>query len=111
MDRQQIEDCLRQVDAYRASGQKAADWAAANGMTVRQLASWSAHAALWRARLNGEESPARRRRGEAVFVAAALPTSTGATIKVELPGTAGAVVHWPVAHARELAAWLREMRG
>lgn len=110
MDRQQIEGYLQQVEAYRASGQKAAEWAAAHGVTVRQLASWCAHASRWQARLNGEDVPPRRRRGEPDFVAATLPPATTSTIKVELPGAGGAVMHWPVAHARELATWLREMR-
>lgn len=109
MDREQIEQCLQQLEAYQASGQRATEWAAAHGVTVRQLGSWKSNASLWRARLNGEE-PARRARGQATFVAATLPAGTSATIKVELPGAAGAIVHWPVAHARELAAWLREMR-
>lgn len=111
MDREEIERCLQQLQAYRASGQRATEWAAAHGVTVRQLGSWSTNEALWRARLNGEV-PARRGRGQAAFVAAALPASTDAQLKVELPGAGGgAIVYWPLAYARELAAWLREMRG
>lgn len=109
MDREQIERCLQQLEAYRASGQKATEWAAANGLTVRQLGSWSSNETLWRAKLNGEEPP-KRARAQPAFVAAAVPAGAGTSIKVELPGTNGAVVHWPLAHARELAAWLREMR-
>lgn len=112
MDRQRVEGYLKQVAAYRASGQKASEWAAANGVTVRQLASWSAHAARWQARLDGTEVPPRKRRSAAEFAAAVLPASDERMVRVEVPGACGVVVvHWPVSHPRELASWLREMRG
>lgn len=112
MDRNRIEGYLKLVAAYRASGQKASEWAPANGVTVRQLASWSAHAARWQARLDGAELAPRGRRGNAAFVSAVLPAAHGGLVRVEVPGLCGAlVVHWPVTHPRELACWLREMRG
>lgn len=109
MDREKIERCLQQLEAYRASGQKATEWATAHGLTVRQLGSWSTNEALWRARLNGE-APPRGARSQAAFVAAALPTCPAAEIKVELPGAGGAIVYWPLARARELSTWLRELQ-
>ncbi len=105
MDRQRIERCLEQVAAYKASGQKASEWAAANGVSVRDLASWSAHA-----RLDGATcEPAARKRASG-FVAAALPANPSASVRVEInAGTTPVALHWPMSHARELAAWLREV--
>jgi pseudouridine-5'-phosphate glycosidase len=115
MDRQRVEDCLKVVAAYRASGRKASEWAPANGVTVRELASWSAHAARWQARLDGVQVSARRRPGEGTFVAAMLPASRsagGESIRVEVTGGGGGtlLVHWPMGHTQELASLLREMR-
>ena len=108
MDRQQIEGYLAKVAAYRASGLKASEWAAANGVTVRQLASWSAHAARWQARLDGVEIAPRERR--ASFVGAGVPAVSADAVKVEVPGAGGTVIlHWPLSHPRELATWLREL--
>lgn len=105
-----MERCLQQLEAYRASGQKASEWAVAHGITVRQLGSWSTNEALWRARLNGV-APPRRERATPAFVAAKLPAAGAvAAIRVELPGCGGAIVHWPLANTRELAAWLLEVR-
>ena len=53
MDRQQMERCLEQVAAYRASGQKAKAWAEAHGVALGTLGSWCAHAGRWRAKLEG----------------------------------------------------------
>ena len=112
MDRQRIEGCLEQVAAYRASGQKAKVWAQANGIAMRVLASWCAHAARWQARLDGVSvgaSPAPRPRG---FVAARVATKATASpsVRVELnAGSARLELHWPLAHTRELAALLREI--
>jgi hypothetical protein len=112
MDRQRIEACLEKVDAFRASGQKAAIWCEANGVALRQLSSWSAHAGRWRARLDGVNAAglagAQRPMG---FVAARVaPAAALASISVHL--TAGAArleLRWPVAHTNELAAWVREL--
>lgn len=107
MDREQIKGYLQRVAAYRASGQKANEWAAANGVTVRQLASWSAHAARWQAKLDGEPLPPRKPRQAAGFIQAIVSSQPAATVRVELPG--GAVVHWPLERGGELAALLREV--
>ena len=61
MDRQRIEDCLVQVVAYQASGKKAKQWAAEQGVPLRHPASWCAHARRWRARLDGAPAPATPR--------------------------------------------------
>ena len=75
MDRERLERCLEQVQAYRASGLKAKVWAQANGMSLLALQSWCAHAGRWRARLDGVEAlPPARPSG---FVAARLaPAAT-----------------------------------
>ena len=110
MDRQQMERCLEQVTAYRASGQKARDWAEANGVPAGTLQSWCAHARRWQARLDGvspEASPAPRPSG---FVAARVaPSAASASVRVELNvGGARLDLHWPLAHTHELASLLRE---
>ena len=111
MDRQKVESCLRQVTAYRASGLKAKEWAAANGVALGMLQSWCTHAGRWQARLDGvrpEASPGARPSG---FVAARVdPGTTSASVRVALNAGATRVdLHWPVAHTRELAALLREL--
>ena len=110
MDRQQMERCLEQVAAYRVSGQKAKVWAEANGVPLRVLASWCAHARRWQARLDGgsaQPSVASRPSG---FVAARVaPNATSNSVRVEVnAGGARFELHWPLAHTGELAALLRE---
>ena len=111
MQREQIERCLQQVAAYRASGQKANAWAAANGVSVRALASWCAHARRWQARLEGvalEPKPAR----PSGFVAARVAPGAASATSVRIEFHSGVVrldLHWPVAAASELAALLREV--
>jgi hypothetical protein len=112
MDRERVGRCLEQVAAYRASGQKAKAWAAANGMALGTLGSWCAHAERWQAKLEGagaERSPTPRPSG---FVAArvAAPSIAPASVRVELrTGSSRLELHWPLAHTRELAALLREL--
>ena len=109
MDRQRMERCLEQVAAYRASGQKASEWSEANGVPLRALSSWCAHAARWRARLDGVV-PAPAAHNSGGFVAARIPKADAASVRVELSAGATRIeLHWPLTHARELAAWLREV--
>ena len=111
MDRQRMERCLEQVAGYRASGQNAQEWAASNGLALRELASWCAHAKRWQARLSGVAlEPADSGKAVSGFVAASLPASAPASVRVELNAGATRVeLHWPLAHTRELATWLREV--
>ena len=112
MEREEMERRLEQVAAYRASGQKAKAWAEANGVPLRDLAIWCAHARRWQARLDGVSlgpAPAPRPTG---FVAARVTASATATtsVRIELnAGTARLELHWPLTHTRELAAMLREL--
>ena len=112
MDRERMERCLEQVSAYRASGMKAKAWAAANAVELLSLQSWCAHATRWRARLDGVEvaQPVRPGGFVAARVAAVPPSAAaGPSVRLELGAGAGRVeMHWPLAHARELALWLRE---
>ena len=112
MDRLQMERCLEQVAAYRASGQKANLWAQANGIAMRELASWCAHARRWQARLDGVSVGVSALPGPSGFVAARVATQATAspTVRVELnAGSVRLQLHWPLAHTRELAALLREI--
>ena len=115
MDWQRVERCLAQVDAYVASRQKAKVWAASNGVALRELASWCAHAKRWRARLAGvsagEPAP-----GKPIGFVAARVTGSGQavlqrdSVRIELQaGPTAVALHWPTTHTRELAAWLREL--
>jgi hypothetical protein len=109
MDRERMERCLERVKAYQASGMKAQAWAEANGVPLRALSSWCAHAQRWQTRLEGVgvSAPAPKING---FVATRVPAATAATVRIELQAGATRVeLHWPIASARELAAWLREV--
>lgn len=111
MDRQRMQDYLEQVAAYRASGQKAMEWAAEHGVALRSLASWCAHAGRWQARLDGASPPVAAR--PSGFVAAQLPARAAVladSVRIELhTGATAVALHWPTTHTAELAAWLREM--
>jgi hypothetical protein len=112
MDRERMERCLEHVSAYRASGMKAKAWAACNEVALLSLQSWCAHAARWRARLDGVEAaqPVRPSGFLSVRVATVVPSvAAGQSVRLELGAGAGRVeMHWPLAHTRELATWLRE---
>ena len=111
MDRQQMERCLERVAAYRASGQKAKAWAEANGVPLGTLGSWCAHARRWQARLDGIDAEASLPTRPSGFVAARVaPSAAPASVRIELSaGAARLDLHWPRAHARELAVLLREI--
>ena len=111
MDRQQMERCLEQVAAYRASGQTAKVWAEANDVPMRAIASWCAHSRRWQARLDGISTvPAPPTRSSGFVAARVAPSAASATsVRVELnAGGSRLELHWPLAHTRELAALLRE---
>ena len=109
MDRQRMERCLEQVAAYRASGLKGNAWAEANGVPLRALSSWCAHAQRWQARLDGVSVSASAPKVGG-FVAARVQAAIASTVRIELhAGSTRVELHWPVANARELAAWLREV--
>jgi len=110
MERAEIERRLEQVAAYRSSGQRAKAWAEANGVGLRELSIWCAHARRWQARLDGVQAKKSHTSG---FVAAhvrPVPVSPASSVRVELNvGATRVELHWPTTHARELAAWLREV--
>lgn len=110
MDRQRMEHCLERVAAYRASGQKSEQWAQAHGVKPRELASWCAHARRWQAKLDGVAFEPVGGKAPVGFVAANLPASAAASVRIEvLAGATRVELHWPLAHTRELATWLREV--
>lgn len=113
MDRERLQRCLEQVAAYRTSGQKADTWARANDVPLRALASWCAHARRWQAQLDGVSvAPGAGGPGGfvATRVASTAPASGSGTVRIELQaGVTRIELHWPLAHTRELAAWLREV--
>ena len=110
MDRQRMEYCLGRVAAYRASGQRAQQWALANGVKPRELSSWCAHAGRWQAKLDGATLAPASCKPPIAFVAARIPASTSASVRIELhAGTSRLELHWPLAHTVELAALLREV--
>ena len=110
MDRQRMEHCLGRVATYRASGQRSEQWALANGVKPRELASWCAHAKRWQAKLDGVALEPSARSGRVGFVAAKVSASASATVCVELhAGTTRVELHWPLAHTGELATLLREV--
>lgn len=109
MDRERMERCLEQVAAYRASGLKGEAWAQAHGVPLKALSSWCAHAQRWQARLDGASTPVPAAQVGG-FIAARLPAATAATVRIEMQAGATRIeLHWPVASARELATWMREV--
>src|SRR5437870_13815374 len=106
MDRQQMERCLEQVAAFRASGQKASVWAEANGVRPRALASWCAHSRRWQARLDGTEpGPVRTARPRGFGAARVTARAASASVRLELRvGNARPDLLRRLAHSRSLAA-------
>ena len=109
MDRQRMEGCLEQVAAYRASGQKGRVWAEANGVPLRALASWCAHARRWQARLDGVSAETSPTRPSGFVVARVASSCASPSVRIELSaGSTRLDLHWPLSHTVELAALLRE---
>jgi hypothetical protein len=115
MDRQHVQQCMEQVAAYRASGMRAKAWAQANGVALGTLGSWCAHYERWQAKLDGRADAGTGGVPSTVrpsgFVAARV-ASPGAASSVRIELSAGAArleLHWPLAHASELATLLREL--
>ena len=111
MDREHVQRCMEQVQAYRASGLKAKDWAEANGVPLGTLGSWCAHYRRWQAKLDGGAGVEPSTSRPSGFVAARMATPcVASSVRIELNAGAGRLeLHWPLAHARELAALLREL--
>jgi hypothetical protein len=111
MDRDRVQRSLEVVVAYRASGQKAKEWAAANGVPERVLASWCAHSRRWQARLDGvSTAPSPQGKPNGFVATRVVPNTAAATVHVEVSsGAARLDLHWPLGHTRELAALVREL--
>jgi hypothetical protein len=114
MNRWRMERCLEQVRAYQGSDMKAKAWAEANDVPLRALSSCCAHAQRWQSRLEGVGVAARGSKDSGfvdhTHVAARAMAATAATVRIELrAGSTGVEPHWPIANARDLAVWLREV--
>lgn len=112
MDHEQMKRCLEVVAAYRASGLKGKEWAQANGVSERVLASWCAHSRRWQSRLDGVGRVASPQAKASRFVAARVAPAAAGTTTVHVQVNAGAArldLHWPLAHTCELAALMREL--
>ena len=80
---------------------------AVDGSRVAQ--NWCARAQRWQAPLDGVlvSAPTPKISG---FVGARVPGAIAATVRIELhAGSTCMQLHWPVANARDLADWLREI--
>jgi hypothetical protein len=85
MERQQMERCLERVAAYRPSAQPANVCAQANGVQMREPASWCAHSRRSRARLDGVSAAPSAAVGSSGFVAARVAVNTAwAAVRVAL---------------------------
>ena len=113
-DREHTQRCMEQVQAYRASGMKAKVWAEANGVPLVTLGSWCAHYGRWQAKIDAapggvSTEPSSARPSGFVAARVALPAAIASSVCIELSaGAARLELHWPLAHARELALLLRE---
>jgi len=109
-DREHVQRCMEQVEAYRASGMKAKAWAEANGVPLGTLGSWCAHYRRWQAKRDGGASAEFATRPSGFVTARVAPLCAAPSVRIELnSGAARLELHWPLAHARELAALLREL--
>jgi hypothetical protein len=101
---------MEQVEAYRASGMKAKVWAEANGVPIGTLGSWCAHYQRWQVKRDGVGSAEPLTPRPSGFVPARLASpALASSVRIEVnAGAARLELHWPLAHARELAAMLRE---
>ena len=110
MDRQDVERCMEQVTAYRASGLKAKAWAETNGVPLGTLGSWCGHFRRWQAKLDGSATEPATTKPSGFVAARVAPSIAASSVRVELSaGAARLELHWPLAHTRELAALLREL--
>lgn len=112
MDLQHVQRCMEQVAACRATGLKAKVWAEANGVPLGTLGGWCAHYRRWQAKLDGGAAgadPATSRPSGFVAARVASP-APASSVRIELNCAASRLeLHWPLAHARELAVVLREL--
>ena len=105
---------MEQVEAYRASGMKAKIWAEANGVPLGTLGSWCAHYRRWQAKREagsvGAGGDLLTTRSTGFVAARVAPVAAASSVRIEInAGAARLELHWPLAHARELAAVLREL--
>ena len=116
-DRQRMERCLEQLDAWRASSVPLKQYTEQHGHSYAQWRAWLGFEAHWRQTLAGG-APSRfvQARAAQDVAATPLPTSTpapGLRIAVQSQsGTLIARIDWPLERAgapSASAAWLRQV--
>ena len=117
-DRQRIERCLEQLDAWRASGMPLKPYTEQHGHRYAQWRAWLGFEAHWRQTLAGatptrfvQARPARQDAASAPW-SSSTPTPG---LRIALQSHSGALVariDWPLERAgvpSASAAWLREV--
>ena len=106
-DEARIREQLQHIAQWRASGLPKAQWAAQQGIELKQLIGWLSFEGRWKSRLNGQ--PIDKTGFIALPIAPsaiAQPSTTQQpTIRIEY-GHANLVVHWPISHSTQLAHFL-----
>lgn len=110
-DRQRIERCLEQLDAWRQSGMALKKYTEHHGHSHPQCRAWLGVEAHWRQTLSGA--------AHTTFVQARADKATSptapASLRIALQSQSGplaASIDWPLERpgsASALAAWLREV--
>jgi hypothetical protein len=110
-DEARIREQLQHIAQWRASGLPQAQWAAQQGIELKQLIGWLSFEGRWKSRLSGQ--PVNKPRFIALPIAPsaiAQPSTTQQpTIRIEYGheyGHANLVVHWPISHSTQLAHFL-----
>lgn len=104
-DEARIREQLQHIAQWRASGLPKAQWAAQQGIELKQLIGWLSFEGRWKSRLNGQ--PIDKTGFIAVPIAPrrvvqSSPTQQQPTIRIEC-GRADVIVHWPISHSTQLA--------
>jgi hypothetical protein len=107
-DEARIRQQLQHIAQWRASGLPKAQWAARQGIELKQLIGWLSFEGRWKARMSGQ--PIDKTGFIAVPIAPdravqCSPTQQQPTIRIEW-GRADVVNHWPMSHSTQLAHFL-----
>lgn len=116
-DRQRIERCLEQIDAWRASGVALKQYTEHHGHSYAQWRAWLGFEVHWRQTLAGGAPTGFVQAHPAQGAAATALPSPAPTpgLRIALQGQSGAIVarvDWPLERAGSSsasAAWLREV--
>ena len=112
-DRQRIERCLEQIDAWRASGVPLKQYTEHHGQRYPQWRAWLGFEAHWRQTLSGA-TPATFVQARPAQSVATTPAPTP-SLRIALQshsGTLAASIDWPlecIGAPSASAAWLRQV--